>query len=323
MSLPNNCSSQAITLNNGHKMPVLGLGTWKSEPGVVKNSVIAAIRNGYRHIDCAAVYRNEPEVGAALTQVLQTEKLVERSNLFITSKLWNSQHDNVREACLKTLKDLNLEYLDLYLVHWPLAFKNGGVNLSGGDPVWLKNDVGDDDENLVKIQLAKVPMYKTWAEMEKLVDEGLVKSIGVSNFNIQSILDLLSYARIAPAVNQIEVNPYLSQVELIHGAKVLGNIVTTAYSPFGSGYEGNPLNDATIAQIATKHDKSSAQVILRWTIQRGLIVIPKSVHEERIKQNAQVFDFELSAEEMAQIEQLNQNKRFIHLTNELGFNIYA
>lgn len=156
-----------------------------------------------------------------------------------------------------------------------------------------------------------------------MVDEGLVKSIGASNFNTQSILDLLTYARIKPAVNQVEVHPYLNQDHLIDDAYNLGGIVTTAYSAFGSGLQGAPIEDKTIHEIAQKHNKKSSQVIVRWCMQRGVPAIPKSVHEERIKENFQVFDFELSGEEMRTINALNKNRRLLHLDNETGIHFFT
>jgi len=317
--IPNNYSKQTVQLNNGIHMPIIGLGTWKSESQQVKNAVLTAVKAGYRHIDTAAMYRNEPEVGEAIEELIR-DKVVERKDLFITSKLWNTHHDNVREACLKTLKDLKLDYLDLYLIHWPMPLRNGGLDLSGGDTGY---EAMNDSNELIKVPLAKVPLHKTWPEMEKLVDDGLVKSIGVSNFNIQSLLDLWTYARILPAINQVEVHPYLNRYELIRFAKLLGNITTTAYSPFGSGLEGNALNDDTIAAIAKKHNKDPSHIILRWSIQRGVVVIPKSVHDERIKSNFEVFDFELSPHEMEKIDNLNQNKRIVQVKGAFGFDIFA
>lgn len=313
-----NYSAATVTLNNGLKMPLLGLGTWRSKPDEVGQAVLSAIQCGYRHIDCAAIYKNEPEIGKALSQVLG--KTVDRRDLFITSKLWNTHHDCVKDAVKKTLKDLQLDYLDLYLIHWPISMANTGLDLSGGAPAWKNTE---DKNAPIKVQLAKVPLHVTWKKMEELVDEGLVKSIGVSNFNTQSILDLLTYARIKPAVNQVEVHPYFNQDHLIDDVYNLGGIITTAYSPFGSGQQGAPIEDKTIQEIAQKHNKKPSQVIIRWCIQRGVSVIPKSVHEDRIKENSQVFDFELSEEEMRTINALNKNRRLIHLDKETGIHIFT
>ncbi|XP_022072493.1 aldo-keto reductase family 1 member A1-B isoform X1 [Acanthochromis polyacanthus] len=292
-------------LNTGRKMPLLGLGTWKSEPGKVKQAVVWALEAGYRHIDCATIYGNEVEIGEALQETLGPNKSLRREDVFITSKLWNTQHhpEDVEPSLLKTLKDLKLEYLDLYLIHWPYAFQRGDVPFPRKEDGTMLYD--DTDYKL------------TWAAMEKLVEKGLVRSIGLSNFNRGQIDDILSVASIKPTVLQVESHPYLAQVELLAHCRDRG-LVLTAYSPLGSPdrawkHPDEPvlLQEPVIAALAEKYKKSSAQIILRWQTQRGVVSIPKSVTESRIKENLQVFDFTLEADEMKSITALNRGWRYI------------
>jgi len=302
----------SVQLNNGTSIPALGLGTWKADKGVIKQTVLHAVHNGYRHIDCASFYGNEKEIGEAFGELFSDEKQatsIQRSDLFVTSKLWNSHHGHVREACLKTLKDLQLEYLDLYLIHWPVAFEFNGLDLSD---ISQSMKLNVNTSSSIKAQLAPVTIQDTWRQMEKLVEDGLVRSIGVSNFSVQSLLDLCAHAKIQPAVNQIEVHPYLNNESVVHFAKELANIKTVAYSPFGSGRDGSPITDEQLIKIGEKYGKSAAQVILRWNYQRGIIVIPKSVTPDRLTQNLTVFDFELTEEDMNSISRLNKNLRFIN-----------
>jgi len=286
-------------------MPLIGLGTWKSEPGKVKQAVVWALEAGYRHIDCAVVYGNEVEIGEALQETLGPEKALRREDVFITSKLWNTKHhpEDVEPSLLKTLKDLKLEYLDLYLIHWPYAFQRGDVLFPKKEEGTLLYD--DVDYKL------------TWVAMEKLVEKGLVRAIGLSNFNSRQIDDVLSIASIKPTVLQVESHPYLAQVELLSHCRDRG-LVLTAYSPLGSPdrawkHPDEPvlLDEPAINALATKYNKSPAQIILRWQTQRGVVTIPKSVTESRIKENIQVFDFKLETEEMKSILELNKGWRYI------------
>jgi len=290
----------SITLNNHSEIPVLGLGTWRSNKGKVTQAVeCAIIKAGYRHIDCASIYGNEKEIGQALKEVFSSGK-VKRKEVFVTSKLWNTDHhpNNVESACRKTLKDLQLEYMDLYLVHWGIAFVHGEE----------LEPIGKD--GLVKTETISV--QETWKEMEKLVEKGLVKSIGVANFTAPMLVDLLSYTKIKPVVNQIEIHPYNYQKELIEYCHKK-EIMVTAYSPLGSLGEEKfrPISDKKIITFAKKHGKTPAQILIRWSIQNGLVCIPKSTTPERIMENGNVFDFELSDEEMNEINSLNKNNRFI------------
>jgi diketogulonate reductase-like aldo/keto reductase len=293
--------NKSISLNNGLAIPSVGLGTWRSEKNKVGDAVYYAVTEvGYRHIDCAAVYGNEKEIGAAFKKVFSENK-VKREEVFVTSKLWNTEHDPalVENACRKTLADLQLEYLDLYLVHWGIAFPHGGDIEPMGD------------NGLVKT--VPVPLLDTWRAMEKLVEKGLVKSIGVANYTAPLIVDLLAYAKIKPVMDQIEIHPYNSQEEMVEFCRKMG-IAVTAYSPFGSRWDQSdkPISNPEIAKIAVNHKRTPAQVLIRWLNQRGIITIPKSVTPERISGNLDVFDFKLTESEMTTIAKLNRGYRFVN-----------
>jgi len=294
-------SSTTVTLNNGMEMPILGLGTWKSKSGEVERAVEHAIKSGYRHIDCAACYGNEVEVGAGIKA-----GGVARSELFITSKLWNNKHhpEDVEAACKKSLADLGLDYLDLYLVHWPVAFERGDVPFPKNEDGTVRYDT-------------TIPPIETWLAMEKLLAKGLVKSIGVSNFNSEQIADVLAKGSVVPVTNQVECHPYLNQAKLFNLCKDKG-ITLTAYSPLGSPDRpwAKPddvklLDDPKIVAMAAKYGKSPAQIIIRWQVQRGVIVIPKSVTPARIVENSSVFDFKLTDAEMQEVDGYDCNGRLI------------
>jgi alcohol dehydrogenase (NADP+) len=294
------------TLNNGNIIPVVGLGTWLSQPGEVYSIVKTAIEEGYRHIDCAAIYGNEEEIGKALSEVL-SEGIVKREELFITSKLWNNAHanENVMPALQKSLNNLQLDYLDLYLIHWPVAFK---------EEVMFPESIDE------YIALEKMPIIDTWRAMETGVEKGLIKSIGVSNFSIKKIEKLVSLATIKPVINQVELHPYLQQNALLASCKK-HNVLLTGYSPLGSSgrpaemtAESEPslLDNKVILQIAKKNNKSPAQIILNWALTRGTIIIPKTVTPARAIQNFSAQNFELSETDMNSINELDVNFRYVN-----------
>jgi 2,5-diketo-D-gluconate reductase A len=262
-----------VQLNNGVSMPQLGLGVWQTKDGdQVINAVHSAIDAGYRLIDTAAMYGNEKGIGQAIRSAS-----VPRDKLFVTTKLWNSDqgYDNTLKAFDASLDRLGLEYLDLYLIHWPTPAQDKYVD--------------------------------TWRAFEHIYASGRVKAIGVCNFHVPHLEKLLDHATILPAVNQIELHPRLQQ-QAIRDYCASKSIQVESWSPIG-GTGGNLLDDPTLGAIATRHHRSPAQIVIRWHIQLGLVVIPKSTHPDRIVQNAQVFDFELSDADMATIAALNTDTR--------------
>ncbi len=297
---------KTLTLNSGFEMPLFGLGTWESKPGEVKAAVKSAILDaGYKHIDCARVYGNEVEVGEAFSEIFSgTSPKVKREDIFITSKLWNSDHDPkiVEETCRKTLADLKLEYLDLYLMHWGVSLVHNG-------------EMHPADKN-GRVLLAPISIQDTWTAMENLVEKGLVKSIGVANFTGPMMIDLLSYAKIDPAMNQIELHPYNTQTQLVEFCQDMG-VAITAYSPLGRmgavNIPGMKLTEEKIiTDLAKKYNKTPTQILLNWAVARKTVVIPKSVNPGRIAENMESFDFELSPEEVQHVSSLNKNFRFVN-----------
>ncbi len=293
------------TLPGNTKIPSFGLGTWKSAKGDVYKAVAEAIDIGYRHIDCAPAYENEVEVGSALNKSISSGK-VSRNELWVTSKLWNNAHmpDFVQPALEKTLGDLNLEYLDLFLIHWPVAFSH---------EVFFPRSVQD------YIPIDKAPIIDTWKAMEKCVHKGLVKHIGVCNFNISRLDALKNKASIAPVMNQVELHPFLQQQKMIDYCRK-NNILLTAYSPLGSGdrparlkKESEPslLSNSVIEKIARKHDAAPAQILINWALTRGTAVIPKSVTPERLKQNLEAGNIKLDNTDMEEIASLDKGYRYV------------
>ena len=297
-----------------NSMPVVGLGLWKIDPANGAQAVYDAIKAGYRHLDSAADYGNEAEVGEGIKRAID-DGLCTREALWVTSKLWNTFHreEHVAAACRKSLDDLGLDYFDLYLVHFPIALKY--VDFADRyPPEWLF----DPSAEAPTMQRDLVPLSETWSAMERLVDDGLARHIGVCNYNTGLLHDLMSYARIKPAMLQIESHPYLTQEALIRTAQEYGMAVT-AFSPLGaSSYlelemasqEESVLTERVVAEIAERHDVSAAQVVLRWGLQRGTSVIPKTTKPERLSENLALAGFELSQDEMAAISGLNKNRRF-------------
>lgn len=303
-------------------MPLLGLGTWKAGVGGdVREAVRHALTVGYTHLDCAADYDNQAEVGEGIAAAV-SEGAIKREDLWVTSKLWNTDHarEHVRPACEQSLKELKLDYLDLYLIHFPVPMKYTGAH----------TDAPRDADG--KVEFARVPLRETWEEMEKLVDAGLVKNIGISNFSASLISDLLSYARIPPVVNQIELHPLLSQERLIAHCAA-HDIHVTAFSPLGSpSYmppgtvaEGVPnlFESDIIKGVAAKHSCTVGQVLIAWGIHRGTSVIPKSANPGRIEENLASAAVSLDDEDMAAINTLNRNHRFNDPINFWGVDIWA
>ncbi|MCP9927272.1 aldo/keto reductase [Cyanobium sp. CH-040] len=280
-------------------MPALGLGTWKAAPGEVGAAVRTALELGYRHIDCAAIYGNEAEIGAALRSVLDLGEL-RREQLWITSKLWNDCHapEQVRPALERTLADLQLDDLDLYLIHWPVAHRHG---------VLMPSVAAD------QIPLEKLPLQVTWAAMEELVDAGLVRRIGVSNCSAAKLAALLPHCRHRPAVNQVERHPWLQQNQLLAFCRGEG-IGVTAYAPLGSPAGDGPaplLADPVINAMAEDRGVSAAEVLLAWGLACGTSVIPKSVQPRRLATNLRASRLRLSAAELEEITGLDRHHRFV------------
>jgi diketogulonate reductase-like aldo/keto reductase len=264
LAMSEDVSTATVTLNSGAAMPRVGLGVWQSS-GKTKSAVLAALQAGYRHIDTAAVYGNEAQVGAAIA-----ESGVPRDQVFVTSKLWNNDqgYDKALLAFDASMKRLKLEYLDLYLLHWPVA----------------------------RLRL------DSWRALEQLAADKRVRTIGVSNFLVSHLRELKAKARVLPAVNQIELSPFLQRRETVALCDELG-IVLAAYSPLTRGQRlGHPV----VAEISKRSSRSPAQVLLRWGLQHGFVVLPKSVTPARIQENAQLFDFVLDAEAMSQLDALDE-----------------
>jgi len=289
--------SPAYTLASGDKMPIIAYGTFRSNPGEVGPAVIEALKAGYRHLDLAHVYGNEEEIGKALKQAFD-EGIVTREELFITGKLWNSDHDVdiVPQAAAHSLNNLQLDYFDLYLIHFPVCWKHTGL----ATPGWGASELGD------------TPLIDTWRAMEDLVEKGVCKNIGVSNYPMMLMHDLVTQAKIQPVCNQIEVHAYYQRESLVNYC-LSRNICVTAHTPLGGGVLNSetwdtpiPLKDPIILEIAKKHGKSPAQVLLRSLLQRGIVILPKSVKPHRMAENKDILDFSLTETEMKKIATLDK-----------------
>lgn len=313
MSAPS-FSAPFLNLPDGGRFPSVGLGTWKLPIPVAPAVVREAARVGYRHFDCACDYGNEAAVGAGLRAVL-AEGLCRREDLWVTSKLWNTYHEpkHVRAACERSLRDLGLDVLDLYLVHFPIALAYVAPDVRY-PPGWFF----DPQAARPVMKPIPVPYLETWRAMEDLQRAGLVKRIGVCNLNISQLRDLLSQCSVRPAVHQMEMHPYLVQPRQLRYCAAEG-IAVTAFSPFGApsyvplgmAQEGeNVLVDPAITAIARRHQRTPAQIALRWGVQRGTAVIPKTAQSARLAENLALFDFALTDEEMATIDGLDRHRRF-------------
>jgi len=304
-SIPN------VTLNNGVEIPILGLGTAvrreHGELDEVYTAVREAIKAGYRHIDTASLYETEKEIGRAIGDAIRDGD-VTREELFIVTKLWidSFKFDHVLEAAQQSLAALDLNYIDLYLVHWPTPIKKGS-------PVY--NPEFDDDIDVHR---------ETWRAMEQLVRDRIVKSIGVSNYNAQQIDDLLAVAKIKPVCNQVECHPFLPQTKLLRHCEGRG-VKLVAYSALGSSPVSDSLSSVadgdiranlrdhpTVKELAAKYSKSVGQILLKYQTARGVIVIPKSVTKTRIIENANIFDFTISDEDVKKLDGLESGQRFLH-----------
>ncbi len=306
--------NSTISLATGAEFPSLGLGLWKLDLADATKMVQEAIEAGYRHLDGACDYGNEAACGDGLRRSLERGS-VKRSDIWVTSKLWNTFHrpEHVEAACRKSLADWQLDYFDLYLIHFPISLAYVPIE-QRYPPGWFFDPARAQDG----MKIDPVPIIETWRALEKLVDQGLVRHIGVSNFGCSLLRDLLSQARIRPAVLQIESHPYLVQSKLVRYCRE-ESVAVTAFSPLGAGSyvplgmatsEQSVLNEPRVVALAKKHGKTPAQIVLRWGVQRGTAVIPKTSRPERLRENIDIFSFELSDEEMKQIGSLDRHQRF-------------
>jgi D-xylose reductase len=303
-----------FTTSDGGLFPSVGLGTWKIPDAVLPDLIPAAVDLGYRHFDCACDYGNEKAVGEGLKRSLSAGACT-RDDLWITSKLWNTYHhpDHVRAACERNLADLGLDELDLYLIHFPVTLAYVPFE-ERYPPGWFF----DPEAESPAMKPVRVPLADTWGAMEGLVEAGLVKRIGVCNFGTALIRDLQSYARIQPSVLQVEMHPYLTQQKLLRFCQE-ENITVTAFSPFGAsssvplnmaGANESVLDDPEVIAIAGDLRKTPGQVVLRWAIQRGTVTIPKTQTVAHLRDNIELFDFELGNGEMTRLDRLDRNRRF-------------
>ncbi|CAH0995673.1 Aldo/keto reductase [Emticicia aquatica] len=294
-----------LQFNNGDKMPALGLGTWKSAKGEVYEVIRKAIEIGYRHFDCAFIYGNEHEIGQAISDAIKNNE-VTRNELWITSKLWNNRHkkEHIQAAVEVTLHDLQLDYLDLYLIHWPVVHKY---------------DVSYPENGSELVSLNEVPLSETWQGLVELKEKQLTKHIGVSNFSIKKINQITEKTGVLPEVLQLESHLFLQQKQILSFTQEKG-IFLTAFCPLGSAdrpasriSEGEPklFENQTIIEIAQEKQQTPAQIMLAWAVNRGTSVIPKSVNPQRLKENLASADIELSSTEMAKLNDLDIHYRYI------------
>ena len=299
---------KTLTLNDGNVMPTFGLGTWKSPPGDVRNAVREAIRAGYRHIDAAWIYQNEKEVGAGIKDVMEAGE-VSRNDLFITSKLWNAFHqpEDVEKGCQETLEALGIDSVDLYLMHWPIAFKPGPQHSSSKD-FW---------------PISELPPSKTFDAMLKLREKGLAKSVGVSNCGLSVLRKLIAESDGIPAMNQVELHPYNPQNELLDYCREQG-IAVTAYSPLGSRdrpdsmkakNEPPLLENETVIATAKQEGITPAQLLIAWGLDRDTVVIPKSTNPGRIAENIAAASHTLSSEARKALNSIDVRYRYVSVSS--------
>lgn len=304
----------SLKVGDSGSLPSVGLGLWKIEKSAASAMVKEAVRAGYRHLDAASDYGNEEEAGDGIQSALSSS-LCSRDQLWVTSKLWNTYHrpEHVRPAIERTLRDLKVDYLDLYLVHFPISLKYVPIE-ERYPPGWFF----DPTASQPKMETESVRISETWGAMERLVEAGLTRHIGVSNFGVSLIRDLLSYANIRPSVLQVESHPYLVQGKLLRYCQQ-EKIAFTAFSPLGAGSyvplgmatdQESVLSHSVVQEIAKKVNRTAAQVVLRWGVQRGTAIVPKTSNPKRLVENISIFDFELSLDQMEAIAKLDRNQRF-------------
>ena len=287
------------TYANGDRMPMLGIGTWQSDREKLYDAIVEAVKYGYRHIDCAYIYDNEDIVGEAVEHLIRTG-VVTRQELWITSKLWNASHkrEQALPAIETSLRNLRTDYVDMYLIHWPVALKEGTKFPKDAAQFYT---------------LEQVPLAETWQGMEDCFRAGLTRHIGVSNFSVRKLKGLLENAEIRPENDQVEMNPYLQQPELFDFCRK-ENICITAFSPLGKGNTArqkglNLFEDPVLKSIAEAHRCPVSQVILKWAVQKGIVVIPKSVTPARIRENFDALKITLIPEEMSRIDGIDKHNR--------------
>jgi len=296
---------QTLTLHDGTPIPAVGLGTWKPQGEDVYRAVRCAIAAGYRHVDCAAAYANEDVIGRALADAFAAGD-VRREEMWVTSKLWNDRHapQHVQPALEQTLEALGLDHLDLYLMHWPVALRPGVMFPRTGSDF---------------VHPEEIPIETTWAAMAELVGAGLTRYVGVSNFTASKIRRVHEATGVLPAVDQVELHPYLQQSELLEATRAMG-VVLTAYSPLGTPdseamFRRNDafrlLDDPVIGRIAAAHGVTPGQVLVGWAVRRGTIVVPKSTNEGRIRENLAAADLALDPDDMTAIAGLDRGHRYI------------
>ncbi|KAI0398162.1 NADP-dependent oxidoreductase domain-containing protein [Xylariaceae sp. FL0594] len=313
-------NNKTFTLNNGVKIPALGFGTFASEgqKGETYKAVKVALEVGYRHLDCAWFYLNEDEVGQAVRDFLKENPSVKREDLFITTKVWNHLHepDEVKWSLENSLRNFGLDYIDLFIVHWPIAAESTEDHMP---------KLGPDGKYIIKKELTENP-EPTWRAMEELLESGKVRAIGVSNWTIAGLKKLMAFAKVKPQVNQIEVHPFLPNTELIDFCQA-NDILVEAYSPLGSQDQipttGEKVRtDKTLNEVADRSGHTLAQVLLAWGLRRGYVVLPKSSTPSRIESNAQIP--ELSDEDFEAVQQVAKGRhtRFVNMKDTFGYDVW-